>query len=173
MGGIQCVRSGSRNITPSFPVVTALAGRFPARWTGALSMDRTSIVRRIGRGLMVLAFAVTAGLLTSPGTAYAKHGDGAAIALGNYRRCAGWSRHRFLNRASVLRSAALLLLPLCAAGLLCRARTSARCVLCSGAVLRAGILLPRILNAARSGVALAKLSGHGLPQPPCGPRHSA
>jgi len=31
------------------------------------------------------------------------------------------------------------------AGLLLRA--SARCVLCSGAVLRAGILLPRILNA--------------------------
>ena len=31
---------------------------------------------------MVLAFAVTAGLLTSPGTAYAKHGNGAAIALG-------------------------------------------------------------------------------------------
>jgi len=45
-------------------------------------MDRTSIVRRIGRSLMVLAFAVTAGSLTSPGTAYAKHGDGAAIALG-------------------------------------------------------------------------------------------
>jgi hypothetical protein len=31
---------------------------------------------------MALAFAVTAGSLTSPGTAYAKHGDGAAIALG-------------------------------------------------------------------------------------------
>src|SRR5215471_13488853 len=45
-------------------------------------MDRTSIVRRIGPSLMVLAFAVTAGSLTSPGTAYAKHGDGAAIALG-------------------------------------------------------------------------------------------
>ena len=45
-------------------------------------MDHTSIVRRIGRGLIVLAFAVTAGSVTSPGTAYAKHGDGAAIALG-------------------------------------------------------------------------------------------
>src|SRR5215472_14270394 len=73
---------------------------------------------------------------------------------GDYRQCAGWSRHRFLSRARVLRSAALLLLPLCAAGLLCRAsaglflRTSARCVLCSGTVLRAGILLPRILNVA-------------------------
>jgi len=31
---------------------------------------------------MALAFAVTAGSLTLPGTAYAKHGDGAAIALG-------------------------------------------------------------------------------------------
>ena len=30
----------------------------------------------------MLAFAVTAGSVTSPGTAYAKHGDGAAIALG-------------------------------------------------------------------------------------------
>src|SRR6516162_11390726 len=45
-------------------------------------MDHTSIVRRIGRGLIVLAFAVTAGSVTSPGTAYAKHGDSAAIALG-------------------------------------------------------------------------------------------
>ena len=31
---------------------------------------------------MVLAIAVTAGSLTPPETAYAKHGDGAAIALG-------------------------------------------------------------------------------------------
>ena len=45
-------------------------------------MDHTSIVRRIRRGPMVLAFAVTAGSLTPPETAYAKHGDGAAIALG-------------------------------------------------------------------------------------------
>ena len=45
-------------------------------------MDRTSIARRIGRVLMVLAFAVTAGSVTSAGTAHAKHGDGAAIALG-------------------------------------------------------------------------------------------
>lgn len=45
-------------------------------------MDRASIARRVGRGLVVLAFAVSAGSLTSPGTAYARHGDGAAIALG-------------------------------------------------------------------------------------------
>jgi hypothetical protein len=45
-------------------------------------MDRTSIARRIGRVLMVLAFAFTAGAVTSPGTAHARHGDGAAIALG-------------------------------------------------------------------------------------------
>ena len=45
-------------------------------------MDRTGIARRIGRVLMVLAIAVTAGSVTSPGTAYARHGDGAAIALG-------------------------------------------------------------------------------------------
>jgi hypothetical protein len=45
-------------------------------------MDRASIPRRIGRSLVVLAFAFSAGTLISPGTAYAKHGDGAAIALG-------------------------------------------------------------------------------------------
>jgi hypothetical protein len=45
-------------------------------------MDRASIARRVGRGLVVLAFAVSAGSLTSPGAAYARHGDGAAIALG-------------------------------------------------------------------------------------------
>src|SRR5215471_13813023 len=40
------------------------------------------IARRIGRGLMVLTLAVSVSALTSPGTAYAKHGNGAAIALG-------------------------------------------------------------------------------------------
>src|SRR5215470_17221929 len=45
-------------------------------------MDRTSIARRIGRGLTVLTLAISVGSLTSPGTAYAKHGNGAAIALG-------------------------------------------------------------------------------------------
>lgn len=45
-------------------------------------MDRTSIARRIGRGLMVLALAVSVGSLTSPGAAYAKHGNGGAITLG-------------------------------------------------------------------------------------------
>ena len=43
-------------------------------------MDR--IARGIGRGLMVLTLAVSVSALTSPGTAYAKHGNGAAIALG-------------------------------------------------------------------------------------------
>ena len=45
-------------------------------------MDRAGIARRIGRGLMVLTLAVSVGSLTSPGTADAKHGNGAAIALG-------------------------------------------------------------------------------------------
>ena len=45
-------------------------------------MYRTAIVRRIGRGLMALTLAVSLGSLTSPGMAYAKHGNGAAIALG-------------------------------------------------------------------------------------------
>ena len=45
-------------------------------------MDRSNIARRIGRGLMVLTLAVSVGALTSPGAAYAKHGNGAAIALG-------------------------------------------------------------------------------------------
>jgi hypothetical protein len=42
----------------------------------------TSITRRIGRGLVALTFAVAAVSLVSPGTAHARHGDGAAIALG-------------------------------------------------------------------------------------------
>lgn len=45
-------------------------------------MHRTSVARRGGRGLVVLTFALTAVSLTSPDTAYAKHGNGAAIALG-------------------------------------------------------------------------------------------
>ena len=45
-------------------------------------MDRASSTRRIGRGLMVLMLAVSVGSVTSPGAAYAKHGNGAAIALG-------------------------------------------------------------------------------------------
>jgi hypothetical protein len=45
-------------------------------------MDRTGIVRRIARGLVVLTLTVSVASLTSPGTAYAKHGNGAAIALG-------------------------------------------------------------------------------------------
>jgi hypothetical protein len=45
-------------------------------------MYRTSIARRIGRGLVVLTFAAAAISLTAPQPAYAKHGNGAAIALG-------------------------------------------------------------------------------------------
>src|SRR5215510_9800561 len=45
-------------------------------------MDRASSARRIGRGLMVLMLAVSVGSVTSPGAAYARHGNGAAIALG-------------------------------------------------------------------------------------------
>jgi hypothetical protein len=45
-------------------------------------MYRTSIGRRIRRGLVALTFAVATVSLTSPGTAYARHGNGAAIALG-------------------------------------------------------------------------------------------
>ena len=45
-------------------------------------MGGASIARRIGRGLMVLMLAVSVGSVTSPGAAYAKHGNGAAIALG-------------------------------------------------------------------------------------------
>ena len=45
-------------------------------------MGGASIARRIGRGLMVLMLAVSVASLTSPGTAYAKHGNGVDIALG-------------------------------------------------------------------------------------------
>lgn len=45
-------------------------------------MDVTSVGRRTGRVLVALAFAVAAASLTLPETAYAKHGNGAAIALG-------------------------------------------------------------------------------------------
>jgi hypothetical protein len=45
-------------------------------------MCDTGTARRIGRGLVALTFAVAAVSLTSPGTANAKRGNGAAIALG-------------------------------------------------------------------------------------------
>ena len=45
-------------------------------------MDRTDIVHRIARSLVVLTLTVSVASLTSPETAYAKHGNGAAIALG-------------------------------------------------------------------------------------------
>jgi hypothetical protein len=42
----------------------------------------TSIGRRTGRGLATVAFILATVSLTSPGTAYARHGNGAGIALG-------------------------------------------------------------------------------------------
>ena len=45
-------------------------------------MSFTSIGRRTGRGLMAVALVIAAVSLTSPGTAYARHGNGAGIALG-------------------------------------------------------------------------------------------
>jgi len=45
-------------------------------------MYLTSVARRTGRGVVALAFSLVAVSLTLPGTAYAGHNDGAAIALG-------------------------------------------------------------------------------------------
>jgi hypothetical protein len=45
-------------------------------------MYLTNVARRTGRGLVALAFAVAAVSLASPETAHARHGNGAAIALG-------------------------------------------------------------------------------------------
>ena len=45
-------------------------------------MNCGSVTQRIGRVLMAGIFAIAAVSLTSPETAYAKHGNGAAIALG-------------------------------------------------------------------------------------------
>jgi hypothetical protein len=45
-------------------------------------MSFTSIRRRTGRGLTAVALVIAAVSLTSPGTAYARHGNGAGIALG-------------------------------------------------------------------------------------------
>ena len=45
-------------------------------------MYLTSVARRTRRGVVALAFSLAAVSLTLPGTAYARHNDGAAIALG-------------------------------------------------------------------------------------------
>jgi hypothetical protein len=45
-------------------------------------MFMTSVAQRTGRGAVALAFSLAAVSLTLPGTAYARHNDGAAIALG-------------------------------------------------------------------------------------------
>jgi hypothetical protein len=106
-------------------------------------MDRSSIARRIGRGLMVLALAVFGGLADFAGNGLCETRQWCGYCARHPRRCAGRSRHCVFNRARVLHSAAELLLSLCAAGLLRRASAglfspaAARCVLCSDAVLHA------------------------------------
>ena len=45
-------------------------------------MSFTSVVRRKGQGLTAIAIVLATVSLTSPGTAYAGHGNGAAVALG-------------------------------------------------------------------------------------------
>lgn len=45
-------------------------------------MNGTSVARRTGRALTTAAFVAAAISLTSPEAAYARHGNGAAIALG-------------------------------------------------------------------------------------------
>jgi hypothetical protein len=45
-------------------------------------MNLTSVAWRTGRGIVVLAFSVAAVSLALPETGYARHDDGAAIALG-------------------------------------------------------------------------------------------
>src|SRR5262244_2132629 len=60
----------------------ATADVVPGQSSEGVDMYRTSVAQRIGRALVAAMFAVAAVSLTSPGTAYAKHGNGAAIALG-------------------------------------------------------------------------------------------
>jgi hypothetical protein len=118
-------------------------------------MDRNSIVGQIGRGLMVLVLAVSVGSLTAPGTAYARHGNGAAIALGILGGALAGAAIASSNAPGLLRGATGLLLSLCAASLLCGAgarlflRPAARCILSSGAILRAGVLLQQRLKTVR------------------------
>ena len=89
--------------------------------------------------------------LTSPGTAYAKHANGAAIALGILGGALA-ERPLRLQVRRVLRGAADVLPTLCVTGLFRRAgaglflRAAASCLLCSGAVLRARVLLQRLLK---------------------------
>jgi hypothetical protein len=113
-------------------------------------MNRTSIARRIGRGLMVLALAVSVGSLTSPGTAYAKHGNGAAIALGILGGALAGAAIASSTPPGYYAPPPAYYCPpappvysvVPCAGLFLRAAGS---VLCPGAVLRAGILLqPRL-----------------------------
>ena len=99
---------------------------------------------------MVLTLAVSVAL-TSPGTAHAKHANGAAIALGILGGALA-ERPLRLQVRRVLRGAADVLPTLCATGLFRRAgaglflRAAASCLLCSGAVLRARVLLQRLLK---------------------------
>ena len=73
-----------RNITASCSVVGAFRRPdFPARLTvgGGVNGSHRHCPPD-ARSLVVLALTVSVASLTSPGTAYAKHGNGAAIALG-------------------------------------------------------------------------------------------
>jgi hypothetical protein len=54
----------------------------PGLRSEGVQMYLTSVARRTGRGVVVLAFSLAAVSLSLPGTAYARHNDGAAIALG-------------------------------------------------------------------------------------------
>jgi len=86
-----------------------LGSQFVVSTTSSSPFSQSYLARqngRMGRGLVALTFVVTMVSLTSPGTAYAKHGNGAAIALG----ILGGARRRncFFNRARVLRSGARL-----------------------------------------------------------------
>jgi hypothetical protein len=54
----------------------------PGLGSEGVQMYLTSVARRTGQGLVVLAFSLAAVSMTLPGTAYARHNNGAAIALG-------------------------------------------------------------------------------------------
>jgi hypothetical protein len=117
-------------------------------------MFSTSIARRIERGLVALTFVVAMVSLTSPGTAYAKHGNGAAIALGILGGALAGAAIAS-STAPGYYAAPPRLLSLWAAGLLRRAGAGlflrpGRRVLCSSAVLWTAILLRRILKGAPS-----------------------
>jgi hypothetical protein len=117
-------------------------------------MFSTSIARRMGRGLVALTFVVAMVSLTSPGTAYAKHGNGAAIALGILGGALAGAAIAFSTAPGYYAAPPAyypygppVLLRRAGAGLFLR---PGRRVLCSSAVLWTAILLRRILKGAPS-----------------------